>query len=28
VTAFRLKYGLGPDHTYAMRHCVRLRTGW
>jgi hypothetical protein len=28
VTAFRLKYGLGPDHTYAMRHCVRLQTGW
>ena len=28
VTAFRLKYGLDPDHTFAMRHCVRLQTGW
>jgi hypothetical protein len=28
VVAFRLKYGLGPSHDHAMRHCVRLRTGW
>ncbi|HEX3277410.1 MAG TPA: hypothetical protein VHR40_02740 [Thermoleophilaceae bacterium] len=28
IVAFRAKYGLGPDQDHAMRHCVRLRTGW
>ena len=28
IVAFRTKYGLGTDHEHAMRHCVRLRTGW
>jgi hypothetical protein len=28
LAAFRLKYGLGASHDHAMRHCVRLRTGW
>jgi hypothetical protein len=28
VSAFRLKYGLGPTHDHAMRHCVRLHTGF
>jgi hypothetical protein len=28
IAAFRAKYGLGPNHDHAMRHCVRLRTGW
>jgi hypothetical protein len=28
IAALRLKYGLGPSHDHAMRHCVRLRTGW
>jgi hypothetical protein len=28
ITAFRSKYGLGPDHDHAMRHCVRLYTGF
>jgi hypothetical protein len=27
ITAFRAKYGLGPNHDHAMRHCVRLYTG-
>jgi len=26
--AFRLKYGLGPNHDHAMRRCVRLYTGF
>jgi hypothetical protein len=28
ITAFRLKYGLGPHHKHAMRRCVRLYTGF
>ena len=28
ITTFRSKYGLGPDHDHAMRHCVRLYTGF
>jgi hypothetical protein len=28
ITAFRTKYGLPPDQHHAMRHCVRLYTGW
>jgi hypothetical protein len=28
ITAFRAKYGLGPNHDHAMRHCVRLYTGF
>ncbi len=28
ITRFRAKYGLGPNHDHAMRHCVRLYTGW
>jgi hypothetical protein len=28
ITAFRAKYGLGPDHEHAMRRCVRLYTGF
>jgi hypothetical protein len=28
ITAFRAKYGLGPNQDHAMRHCVRLYTGW
>jgi hypothetical protein len=28
IVAFRAKYGLGPDQNHAMRHCVRLYTGW
>jgi hypothetical protein len=28
IVAFRSKYGLGPAHDHAMRHCVRLRTGY
>ncbi len=28
ITAFRAKYGLGPNHSHAMRHCVRLYTGF
>jgi hypothetical protein len=28
IAAFRAKYGLGPNHDHAMRHCVRLYTGF
>jgi hypothetical protein len=28
ITAFRAKYGLGPNHDHAMRHCIRLYTGF
>jgi hypothetical protein len=28
IAAFRAKYGLGPTHDHAMRHCVRLYTGF
>ena len=28
IAAFRQKYGLGPDQDHAMRHCVRLYTGF
>jgi hypothetical protein len=28
ITAFRAKYGLGPNHDHAMRHCVRLYSGF
>jgi len=28
ITAFRSKYGLGPNHDHAMRRCVRLYTGF
>lgn len=28
ITAFRAKYGLGPTDDHAMRHCVRLYTGF
>jgi hypothetical protein len=28
ITAFRAKYGFGPNHDHAMRHCVRLYTGF
>jgi hypothetical protein len=28
ITAFRAKYGLPPNQHHAMRHCVRLYTGW
>jgi hypothetical protein len=28
ITVFRAKYGLGPSHDHAMRHCVRLYTGF
>ena len=28
IDAFRTKYGLGPSQDHAMRHCVRLYTGW
>ena len=28
IVAFRAKYGLAPDQNHAMRHCVRLHTGW
>jgi hypothetical protein len=28
ITAFRAKYGLPPDQHHAMRHCVRLYTGF
>jgi hypothetical protein len=28
IVAFRAKYGLAPDQNHAMRHCVRLYTGW
>ena len=28
IVAFRAKYGLGPAQDHAMRHCVRLYTGW
>ena len=28
IVAFRAKYGLGPDDDHAMRHCVRLYTGF
>jgi hypothetical protein len=28
IVAFRAKYGLGPTHDHAMRHCVRLYTGF
>jgi hypothetical protein len=28
ITAFRAKYGLNSNGDYAMRHCVRLRTGF
>jgi hypothetical protein len=28
ITAFRSKYGLGANHDHAMRHCVRLYTGF
>jgi hypothetical protein len=28
ITGFRAKYGLGPNHDHAMRHCVRLYTGF
>lgn len=28
VVAFRAKYGLAPNQHHAMRHCVRLYTGW
>jgi hypothetical protein len=28
IVAFRAKYGLGPNHDYAMRRCVRRYTGF
>jgi hypothetical protein len=28
ITVFRSKYGLGPNHEHAMRHCVRFYTGF
>jgi hypothetical protein len=28
IVAFRAKNGLGPDQNHAMRHCVRLYTGF
>jgi hypothetical protein len=28
IVAFRAKYGLPPDQNHAMRHCVRLYTGF
>jgi hypothetical protein len=28
IVAFRAKYGLAPDQHHAMRHCVRLYTGF
>jgi hypothetical protein len=28
LLTFREKYGLGPNHDYAMRRCVRLYTGF
>lgn len=28
IAAFRAKYGLPPDQHHAMRHCVRLYTGF
>jgi hypothetical protein len=28
ITAFRAKYGVGPNDDYAMRRCVRLYTGF
>jgi hypothetical protein len=28
IAAFRAKYGLPPNQDHAMRHCVRLYTGW
>ena len=28
ITAFRTKYGFAPDQSHAMRHCVRLYTGF
>jgi hypothetical protein len=28
IAAFRAKYGLGPNDDHAMRHCVRLYTGF
>jgi hypothetical protein len=28
ITAFRAKYGLGANDDHAMRHCVRLYTGF
>jgi hypothetical protein len=28
IAAFRAKYGLPPNQHHAMRHCVRLYTGW
>jgi hypothetical protein len=28
ITAFRAKYGFAPDQSHAMRHCVRLYTGF
>ncbi len=28
LPAFWAKYGLGPNQHFAMRHCVRIRTGW
>ena len=27
ITAFRSKYGLGPNHDHALRRCIRLRAG-
>jgi hypothetical protein len=28
IAAFRTKYGFAPDQSHAMRHCVRLYTGF
>jgi hypothetical protein len=28
IVPFRAKYGLGPNHDHAMRHCLRLYTGF
>jgi hypothetical protein len=28
ISAFRAKYGFAPDQNHAMRHCVRLYTGF
>jgi hypothetical protein len=28
IVAFRAKYGFAPDQNHAMRHCVRLYTGF
>jgi hypothetical protein len=28
ITNFEAKYGLGPNHRHALRHCIRLYTGF